>query len=378
MDSDLEKEDERSLGYRIFDTGYVILNLFSFGLLHKLVAQTPTARELGADVDYLEGRVDVEETRAKKAEESLEKLQGEHGAAVAEMIGLQGTVGKQAADIANLERKLNDALENDFYRHLGRHVWDESQCGAIHVNSNNKVDFVNENACQYLGGAEPSEVIGRKLSELSRGNEYFGNYMAFFEGFGETKMKFEPNTFKIENAVFGVSAYATFTDGEYRGGFIVLTPPPVSEGLVKKMVGVVVNRWKGTVEFEGALNQDMMLQKFTDYIIPIANLGKKYVYFDMGGIEMVERGALRTLAKGYELLTKQGATCVFNNVPSDVARYLRREAGVEKQHVKRIKAKQEALATGGEIADYLARKSLEKNRTGNVQLEDGLTPEPAT
>jgi len=280
---------------------------------------------------------------------------------------------------SGLEVKLSNAearaktVEQDPRRRLGNHIWDDSQCGVLFVNQDNVVVMANENACEYLALEEPA-VIGSNLSELAHGNELFGQYIALFveysqEVASQEKVQFEPNTFNMKKAAFNIMAYQDVSEGDYVGGFVVLTPH-VSSGFIGKLV----SDWKKAIYVEGAVTYE---QTLGEYALPLMSVDedKKSVHIDLENVELIETRSIDTLVKGLGVLTRRNTNCVFVNVPADIAKYLHDKYDLGKKHIRSIQRSRKVLASAEEIRMYKTQQNLEQ--TGSIPFGGELAPDSA-
>ncbi|MBW2978448.1 PAS domain-containing protein [Candidatus Woesearchaeota archaeon] len=378
-----DKKEELPIWYRV-------LNRISFGGLHKLILASPEVygikerlkQAIGLEEDNqsldkvlevggqrIEGLKEEEGTledirqRMQKKGIEPEKLTTENLAGTIEQI-----LKERAEALASVEK-----LEKDPRKLLGEHMWDESQSGVLFVNPDHVVIEANENALKYLG-LELPEVVGNRLNEVIQSNGYFGRYIALFieyaKEFGEQGQAFSPNTFKVGDAAFSVRGYSTVSqERKHIGGFVVLTPH-VSIGLIEQLS----KAFKTTIYARGALTYDQVLNECA---FPIMT-SKKSVYIDMSELELIETGSLDTLAKGHLVLAKQGAKCVFKNVPKDIVCYLRDEHGIDTDSIRGIRySKKATIATEREIKEYLAMQNAKKEGVEDIRLRGDILPNEA-
>ena len=227
----------RLLHYHLY--GYGSGDYAEWFRYRKKVLQEFTARH--KRLHFLERFLPVFERIAARRQERWDRAVRSSAAYLSDKAALENQLAAEKERAEKSEKRasrLDDRvreLEDHPNMRLGKHIMNESQCGVIELDRDNRVVIANRNACAYLG-VELEELTGRQPSEVVKEEEIFSRYAALFEASAEQfvrrEMRFQPNTFEIRGVPLNIMAYASNLGTEkfpvYGGGFIVLSPykPP--------------------------------------------------------------------------------------------------------------------------------------------------------
>ena len=293
------------------------------------------------------------ESAAERHNAELDSLASSAEGAHAHMNDLLAAKEKAraAADLkaSGLETRLVRAkeevemLETHPMMRLGEHITEESTCGVIEFNRNNKVVAANRHACRYLG-VELEHILDKNIVEAAGHEEMTSKYLAVFAANAMALLRegksFEPNTFEIGGIPFDIMGYASNSGTRkfpvYGGGFIVLSPFK-RQSTVRAALGKL---WSSsTIHVRDIVSIENVVG---DYAKPLMGMsGAKPCYIDFKKLRSITPVAVNILAKCYGALKSREVTCIFRNAPYDVAQMLL-DRGVAPEHVRNAKMLEKA------------------------------------
>jgi len=219
---------------------------------------------------------------------------------------------------------------------LGGHITHESTAGVIEFDANNLVTSVNANACNHLG-VESAHVLYQDVMDAGR-EDILGRYIAVFAANATQLLRegksFEPNTFEIGGIPFDVMGYVSNAGTKkfpvYGGGFFVISPFKTQNKVRKALARL----WSGsTLHVRDVVSIDNVVD---DYAKPLLGMEVEKPVLDFKKLRSITPSAVSILSKCYGALKTKGVTCLFKNVPYDIAQVLH-EQGVAEDHIKNKK-----------------------------------------